>query len=60
MSKLKNFPKSSGSKVWKPLPTQQFGVTLAYIKEHNGGDPIPPVLRQAITFLDHPDGRLIN
>ncbi|RXG61813.1 Rho GTPase-activating protein 1 [Armadillidium vulgare] len=55
LAKLKSLPKSSGAKVLKLIPTQQFGVSLQYIKDNNGGDPIPPVLKQAITFLDHPD-----
>ena len=56
MSKIKSVPKVSGENTDKPLPTQQFGVSLQYIKEHNDGDPIPPVMKHCITFLDHPDG----
>ncbi|XP_043189356.1 rho GTPase-activating protein 1-like [Amphibalanus amphitrite] len=38
-----------------PLETQQFGVSLQFIKDNNGGDPVPPVLRQCVEFLSHPD-----
>ncbi len=40
------------------LPTRQFGVTLAFIKEHNNGRPLPPVVQQCIQFLSQPDGKL--
>lgn len=56
LAKLKNVPKAPGGRSHKPLPTQQFGVSLQYIKEANRQDPIPPVLKTCITFLDHPDG----
>lgn len=36
-----------------PLYTQQFRVSLAHIKEHNNGDPIPRVVKECITFLDN-------
>ena len=58
MSKLKKPVSTSGNNsVAKPTPTQQFGVSLQYIKQHNQDDPIPPVLKNCITFLDHPDGK---
>ncbi|XP_067012514.1 rho GTPase-activating protein 1 isoform X2 [Anabrus simplex] len=38
-----------------PLPTQQFGVSLQFIKENNGGEVIPPVVRQCVEFLSQPD-----
>ncbi|CAG7718437.1 unnamed protein product [Allacma fusca] len=38
-----------------PLETQQFGVSLLYIKEHNNGDIIPPILRECIEFLSQPE-----
>ncbi|XP_028250349.1 rho GTPase-activating protein 8-like [Parambassis ranga] len=34
-----------------PLPTQQFGVSLQYIREKNRGAVIPPVMSQTITYL---------
>ncbi|NP_001016951.1 rho GTPase-activating protein 8 [Xenopus tropicalis] len=34
-----------------PLPTQQFGVTLQYIRNKNNGDLIPPVMVQTISYL---------
>ncbi|CAH0546232.1 unnamed protein product [Brassicogethes aeneus] len=36
------------------LPTQQFGVSLQYIKT-NYNVSIPPVVKQCVEFLDHPD-----
>ena len=39
-----------------PVETQQFGVTLQHIKEHNGGQVIPPVVQQCVQFLSQPDG----
>lgn len=35
--------------------TQQFGVTIQFIKSNNGGDPIPPLLRQCIEYLSQPE-----
>lgn len=40
-----------------PIETQQFGVTLQHIKEHNGGQVIPPVVQQCVQFLSQPDGK---
>ncbi|XP_033845363.1 rho GTPase-activating protein 8-like [Periophthalmus magnuspinnatus] len=34
-----------------PLPTQQFGVSLQYIREKNAGAIIPPVMSQTIVYL---------
>ncbi|XP_029424979.1 rho GTPase-activating protein 8 isoform X2 [Nannospalax galili] len=34
-----------------PLPTQQFGVSLQYLKDKNQGELIPPVLRSTVTYL---------
>ncbi|XP_062448410.1 rho GTPase-activating protein 8 isoform X2 [Rhea pennata] len=34
-----------------PLPTQQFGVSLQYIKDKNEGELIPPVLKQTVSYL---------
>ncbi|XP_045596960.1 rho GTPase-activating protein 1 isoform X3 [Procambarus clarkii] len=55
LAKLKSLPKTPGVGSNKPLPTQQFGVSLQYIKDASDQDPIPPVLKNCITFLDHPD-----
>ncbi|CAG5039381.1 unnamed protein product [Parnassius apollo] len=40
-----------------PPVTQQFGVSLQFIKENNGNmvDSIPPVVRQCVEFLSQPD-----
>ena len=42
----------------KPLPTQQFGVSLQFIKENNNGEAIPPVVRHCVEFLSQPDGKV--
>ncbi|XP_047641970.1 rho GTPase-activating protein 8 isoform X1 [Phacochoerus africanus] len=34
-----------------PLPTQQFGVSLQYLKDKNRGELIPPVMRSTVTYL---------
>ncbi|XP_075458880.1 rho GTPase-activating protein 8 [Ascaphus truei] len=34
-----------------PLPTQQFGVNLQYLKDKNKGELIPPVMKQTISYL---------
>ena len=34
------------------VSTKQFGVPLERLKERNGGDPIPPVLRQCVEFVE--------
>ncbi|XP_027007056.1 rho GTPase-activating protein 8 isoform X1 [Tachysurus fulvidraco] len=34
-----------------PLPTQQFGVSLQYIRERNNGVLIPPVMSQTVSYL---------
>ncbi|XP_071465500.1 rho GTPase-activating protein 8 [Marmota flaviventris] len=34
-----------------PLPTQQFGVSLQYLRDKNQGALIPPVLRLTVTYL---------
>ncbi|CAH0382781.1 unnamed protein product [Bemisia tabaci] len=38
-----------------PLPTQQFGVSLQFIKDNNNGEVIPPLVRQCVEFLSQPD-----
>ncbi|XP_063986174.1 rho GTPase-activating protein 1 isoform X1 [Diachasmimorpha longicaudata] len=43
------------SSVATPIATTQFGASLQFIKENNGGDPIPPIVRQCVEFLDTPD-----
>lgn len=68
LAKLKSPPNKSPGGVGgggagadeKERPTQQFGVSLQYIKDNNHQDPIPPVLKNCITFLDHPDGNLAS
>ncbi|XP_072234104.1 rho GTPase-activating protein 8-like [Leuresthes tenuis] len=34
-----------------PLPTQQFGVSLQYIREKNRGAVIPPVMSETVAYL---------
>uniref|UniRef100_A0A4W4H6H4 Rho GTPase activating protein 8 n=1 Tax=Electrophorus electricus TaxID=8005 RepID=A0A4W4H6H4_ELEEL len=34
-----------------PLPTQQFGVSLQYIREKNSGALIPPVMHQTVSYI---------
>ncbi|XP_068513676.1 rho GTPase-activating protein 8 isoform X7 [Anas acuta] len=34
-----------------PLPTQQFGVSLQYIKDKNKGELIPPVMKETVSYL---------
>ncbi|KAK7793841.1 hypothetical protein R5R35_014126 [Gryllus longicercus] len=46
---------SLSSKSQAPLKTQQFGVSLQFIKDHNCGEVIPPVVRQCVEFLSQPD-----
>lgn len=38
------------------LPTQQFGVTLQFIKD-NYNVSIPPIVTQCIEYMDNPDGK---
>lgn len=38
------------------VPTQQFGVTLQFIKQHYNVI-IPPVVKQCVEYLDKPDGK---
>jgi len=38
-----------------PIDTQQFGVTLQFIKEHNEGQVLPPIVQQCVEFLSQPD-----
>ncbi|CAH2103647.1 unnamed protein product [Euphydryas editha] len=60
--KLETSPDESDAKAVEkeslsPPPTQQFGVSLQFIKENNTNmiDSIPPVVRQCIEFLSQPD-----
>ena len=41
------------------LHTQQFGVSLQFIKDNNNGEVIPPVVRQCVEFLSQPDGECV-
>ncbi|NWV59526.1 RHG08 protein, partial [Malurus elegans] len=34
-----------------PLPTQQFGVSLQYIKDKNKGELLPPVMKETVSYL---------
>ncbi|XP_047902826.1 rho GTPase-activating protein 8 isoform X3 [Anser cygnoides] len=34
-----------------PLPTQQFGVSLQYIKDKSKGELIPPVMKETVSYL---------
>ncbi|XP_054278809.1 rho GTPase-activating protein 8-like [Macrosteles quadrilineatus] len=38
-----------------PLPTQQFGVSLQFIKENHDREVIPPLVRQCVEYLSTPD-----
>ncbi|ODM87416.1 Rho GTPase-activating protein 1, partial [Orchesella cincta] len=33
------------------LETQQFGVSLAFIKENNGGEVIPPIMKTCLEYI---------
>ncbi|XP_076311399.1 rho GTPase-activating protein 1-like isoform X2 [Tachypleus tridentatus] len=49
-----NSPSSGSLHLPGPLyGTQQFRVPLSFIKEHNGGDPIPRVVKECIAYLDN-------
>lgn len=41
----------------EPLPTQQFGVSLQFIKANNNDEVIPPIVRQCVEYLSLPDGK---
>ncbi|XP_049884728.1 rho GTPase-activating protein 1-like [Pectinophora gossypiella] len=60
--KAEKLPEQTDAKVTvkeslSPPPTQQFGVSLQFIKENNANmvDSIPPVVRQCVEFLTQPD-----
>lgn len=40
----------------EPLPTQQFGVSLQFIKANNDGKVIPSLVQQCVEYLSQPDG----
>jgi len=42
----------------EPLPTQQFGVSLQFIKANNNGEIIPPLVQKCVEYLSLPDGNL--
>ncbi|XP_012279356.1 rho GTPase-activating protein 1 [Orussus abietinus] len=54
-NKKNSLASSPSSVVATPVGTTQFGATLQFIKENNDGDPIPPIVRQCVEFLDTPD-----
>lgn len=61
MKNKKNLPASPPqSAVVTPVGTTQFGASLQFIKENNNSDPIPPILRQCVEFLDTPDGMVFK
>uniref|UniRef100_A0A2S2NK08 Rho GTPase-activating protein n=1 Tax=Schizaphis graminum TaxID=13262 RepID=A0A2S2NK08_SCHGA len=39
----------------EPLPTQQFGVSLQFIKANNNGEIIPPLVQKCVEYLSLPD-----
>ncbi|KAF2355569.1 Rho GTPase-activating protein domain [Trinorchestia longiramus] len=56
LSKLRSPPKAPQAGVREVSRHHLFGgVSLQFIKENNDQDPIPSILKQSITFLDHPD-----
>ncbi|XP_062990407.1 rho GTPase-activating protein 8 isoform X2 [Elgaria multicarinata webbii] len=42
-----------------PLPTQQFGVSLQYLKVKNKGELIPPVMKHTVSYLKR-KGKSVN
>lgn len=48
-------PSSQSITFHHPPDLQQFKVSLQFIVDHNNGDPIPPVVRQCVEFLENPD-----
>jgi len=44
----------------EPLPTQQFGVSLQFIKANNNGEIIPPLVQKCVEYLSLPDGNFKN
>lgn len=57
MKNKKNLPVSTPPPAMiTPVATTQFGASLQFIKENNGGESIPPIVKQCIEFLDTPDG----
>jgi hypothetical protein len=59
-----NHPQSASSSAvfHAQLPTQQFGVSLQFIRDHSPPDDdfIPPVVRHCVEFLGQPDGNFLN
>ncbi|XP_033114428.1 rho GTPase-activating protein 1-like isoform X2 [Anneissia japonica] len=43
--------RSSGSYPDDIPPTQQFGVSLQFLKDNNNGDPIPRVMKETIAYI---------
>jgi hypothetical protein len=58
-----NHPQSASSSAvfHAQLPTQQFGVSLQFIRDHSPPDDdfIPPVVRHCVEFLGQPDGNFL-
>lgn len=57
VAKLRKPPRWKEKAVPPPLPTQQFGVSLQFIKDNHQGEVIPPIVRQCVEFLESPDGK---
>lgn len=55
LSTTSQLQQTSVSTFHTPLATQQFGVSLQFIKENHGGEVIPPLVRQCVEFLSSPD-----
>lgn len=58
LAKLRKPPRRTVKAPPPPLPTQQFGVSLQFIKDNHQGEVIPPIVKQCIEFLECPDGEL--
>ncbi|GAB6018723.1 hypothetical protein CHUAL_000399 [Chamberlinius hualienensis] len=54
MSKSK-LTSSQSATFHTPIDTQQFKVSLQFLKERNNGEPIPLVVRKCVEYLQNPD-----
>ncbi|CAH1396877.1 unnamed protein product [Nezara viridula] len=55
LAKLRKPPRRMVKAPPPPLPTQQFGVSLQFIKDNHQGEVIPPIVKQCIEYLECPD-----
>lgn len=60
VSRLASAPAASrhpaSSPAVPPLsPEQQFGASLEWIRDHHGGDDVPPIVRHCVQFLSKPE-----